>query len=40
MLYYCIAKLQPVPGLIYSVLLLATHAHTAVWLNKFRNQWS
>jgi len=29
MLYHCIARLQPVAGLIYSVLLLSTHAHTA-----------
>jgi len=27
MLYDCIARLQPVAGLIYSVLLLTTHAH-------------
>jgi len=27
MLYYCIARLQPVAGLIYSVLLLTTDAH-------------
>jgi len=30
MLYCCIARLQPVTGLIYSVLLLATHAHAAI----------
>jgi len=30
MLYFCIARLQPVAGLIYTVLLLATHAHAAV----------
>jgi len=30
MLNYCIGRLQTVAGLIYSVLLLATHAHGAV----------
>jgi len=34
MLYCCIARLQPVAGLIYSVLLFTTDAHTAVWLSK------
>jgi len=28
--YYCIARLQPVAGLTYSVLLLASYAHAAV----------
>ena len=32
MLYYCIARLQLVAGLIYSVLLLATHTYVAVGL--------
>jgi len=30
MLYYCIASLQPVASLLYSVLFLATHANAAV----------
>jgi len=30
MLYCCIARLQPVVGVIYSALLLATHAHAAI----------
>jgi len=38
MLYYCIARLQPVAGLVYSVLSLATYAHAAVWPLKSRNQ--
>jgi len=38
MLYYCIARLQPVPGLIYSVLLFETHACAAAWLPKSRCQ--
>ena len=45
MLYCCIARLQPVTGLIYSVLLLATHAYavtenlkkTRVWANAQRD---
>ena len=32
MLYRCIARLQPIAGLIYSVLLIATHAHAAMTL--------
>jgi len=28
------ARLQPVPGLTYSVLLLATHARAVIWLSK------
>jgi len=39
MLYCCNARLQPVAGLIYSVLLLATHAHATVWFPKSRSQW-
>jgi len=39
MLYYYIARLQPVAGLIYSVLLHTTHARAAVWLPKSRSQW-
>jgi len=31
MLYYCIARLQPVAGLIYPVLLFATHVHAGKW---------
>jgi len=38
LLHYCIARLQPVASLIYSVLLLATHADAAAWLPKFRSQ--
>jgi len=34
MLYYCIARLQPVSGLIYPVLLLETHTCAVVWLPK------
>jgi len=30
MLYYWIARLQPVAGLIYSVLLVAIHFHAAI----------
>jgi len=30
MLYYCIARLQPVAGLISSILLLAAHAHATI----------
>jgi len=30
MLYCCITTLQPLTGLIYSVLLLATHIHAAI----------
>ena len=30
MLYCCIARLQPAAALIYSVLLLATHAYAAI----------
>jgi len=30
MLYYSIARLQPVAGLIYSVFLLSAHADAAV----------
>jgi len=29
-LYYCIARLQPIAGLICSVLLLPTHFHAAL----------
>jgi len=38
-LYYCIAGLQPVAALIYSLLLLATHAYAPV-TPKSRFQWS
>jgi len=30
MQYYCIARLQPVASLIYSVMLLTIHANAAV----------
>jgi len=40
MLYYCIARFQPVSDLIYSVLLLATRTDTAVQLHKPHSQWS
>jgi len=30
MLYYCIARLQPVAGLVCSVFLLAAHTRAAV----------
>jgi len=36
----CIAKLQPVAGLIYSVLLLATCTYAAVLLPKSCSQWN
>jgi len=39
-LYYCTARLSPVAGLIYSVLLLITDAHDDVWLPKPRSQLS
>ena len=39
MLYYRIARLQTVAGLIYSVLLLTTHGDAAGWLPKSRSQW-
>jgi len=32
-----IARLQPVACLTYSVLLLSTHAHAAIWLPKSRS---
>jgi len=35
MQYSCIARLRPVAGLIYSVLLITTHAVAAVWLPKY-----
>jgi len=40
MLHDCIARLQPVAGLIYSVVLLATHAYAAELLPKSHSQWS
>ena len=40
MLCCCIAKLQSVATLLHSVLLLATHAHAAIWLLKSHIQWS
>ena len=39
-MYYSIAGLQPVTGLIYSVLLRATHTLAAVLLCKSHCQWS
>ena len=38
MLYQCTARLQPVAGWIYSVLLFATQAHAAIWLSKSHSQ--
>jgi len=40
MLECWIAILQSVTGLIYSILLLATHAHAAISLSKSHSQWS
>jgi len=37
---YCIARFQPVTGLIYSVLLLTGHSDDAVWLPKFLHRKS
>jgi len=36
----CVARLQPVTGSIYSVLLLTTNAVAAVWLPKSRRHRS
>jgi len=37
--YQYITRLRLITGLIYSVLLLATHAAAAVWLPKSRRHW-
>jgi len=39
MLYYCIVRLQPFAGLIYSALLLTTNTHDAAWFPKSCSQW-
>jgi len=40
MLHYYIVRIQPVAGLIYSVLLVTTDAHDTVSFPIYHSQWS
>jgi len=40
MFYYCVARLQPVTGLIYSLVTCNSWVMFAIWLPQSRSQWS